>query len=352
MKKLFCLIIISALSFTFACTGKGKIIVISDKRCKECNTTGLDEKLKQDFPDAIVEQYDYSDTKGREIYTKANLDKLPAILFTKEMEKSKNYEKVKKFTIPQGDYLAIRVGASFDPKAEICDNNMDDNNDGKVDCGDPSCKSNWLCMEKRDKPTADIFVMSHCPFGTQIEKGLLSVWKALKDKADINIRFCNYAMHGKKEIDEELRQYCIQKDSKDKFIAYLECFLDKGEEGSCLKKANVNTTKLSACIKASDNKFNVTKSFDDKSKWMGRFPPFYVDDDLNKKYGVGGSPTVVINDVQARVGRSPSELLNAICKGFKTPPSECTEKLSGQTYSPGFGWKEEAGAGGAASCGS
>jgi hypothetical protein len=53
-------------------------------------------------------------------------------------------------------------------------------------------------MEKREKPDVDVFVMSYCPFGTQIEKGLLPVWDLLGDKINLNIRFVDYAMHGKR----------------------------------------------------------------------------------------------------------------------------------------------------------
>ena len=31
------------------------------------------------------------------------------------------------------------------------------------------------CMGKLEKPIVEAFVMSHCPFGTQIEKGMLPV---------------------------------------------------------------------------------------------------------------------------------------------------------------------------------
>ncbi|HEY9704050.1 MAG TPA: hypothetical protein V6C58_16490, partial [Allocoleopsis sp.] len=36
-------------------------------------------------------------------------------------------------------------------------------------------------MPKTDKPTVELFVMSHCPFGTQAEKGMLPALRALGD---------------------------------------------------------------------------------------------------------------------------------------------------------------------------
>jgi hypothetical protein len=67
--------------------------------------------------------------------------------------------------------------------------------------------------------------MSYCPFGTQAEKGILPVVNLLKDKIDFKVKFVNYAMHGKKEIDENNLQYCIQKEEPNKYNSYLTCFL-------------------------------------------------------------------------------------------------------------------------------
>ncbi|MFH0840784.1 MAG: hypothetical protein V1865_02275, partial [bacterium] len=62
---------------------------------------------------------------------------------------------------------------------------------------------------KSDKPVVELFVMSHCPYGTQIEKGIIPVAETLKDKIDFQIKFVDYAMHGEKELKEQLNQYCI-----------------------------------------------------------------------------------------------------------------------------------------------
>jgi hypothetical protein len=339
-----------------ACAGSKKIIVINDKRCKECDVKPLMQKLATIIPGVDYKEIDYNDAKGKSLYEDLKLDLLPAILLPESLKSNPGFVKVAQFTEPKGKYNVLRIGANFDPKAEICDNKIDDNGDGKTDCDDPTCKSNFKCLQKLDKSVVEAFVMSHCPFGTQIEKGLLPVWKTLKDKADISVKFCSYAMHGKKELDEEVRQYCIQKEGKAGYMAYLECFLGK-KEGSpeeakaCVAKAKINGAKLSACISKTDKDFEVSKIFSDHSKWMGNFPTFKIYASENEKYGVQGSPTLVVNGVKAESGRSSAALLNTICVGFKNPPKECTEaKLSDKNPSPGFGWKEGENAP-AASCG-
>lgn len=193
-------------------------------------------------------------------------------------------------------------------------------------------------VPKTDRPDVKLFVMSYCPFGLQTEKAFLPVYNLLKDKADMGIYFVDYAMHGKKEIDENLRQYCLQKEQKEKYADYLSCFTEKADYQACLNSSGVDQQKLSSCMKTADEKFGVTKSYEDKDSWRGgRFPEFLVHSDLNKKYGVQGSPTLVINDKVVSAERSPEGIKKVICEAFKSPPEECSQTLSEKTASPGFG---------------
>lgn len=204
---------------------------------------------------------------------------------------------------------------------------------------------------KSKKPSVDVFVMSHCPFGTQIEKGMLPVLKLFKNKIDFNLRFVYYAMHGEKEVKEQLNQYCIQKEQNDKLIDYLYCFLEKGESTPCLAEAKIDTKKLEACTEVADKEFKITEKLNDQSTWLnGRFPLFDVDKELNTKYGIGGSPSLVINGQTASSGRDPASLLNAICCAFDEKPAECKETLSTTAPSPGFGLSNT-GSGSGGSCG-
>jgi hypothetical protein len=187
-------------------------------------------------------------------------------------------------------------------------------------------------VEKRERPDVKLFVMSYCPFGLQMEKALLPVWQLLKNKADIGIYFVDYIMHGKKEMEENLRQYCIQKEEKEKYLAYLGCFVKDGNSENCLKEAGIDQGKLISCQSATDKEFKISESFKEEG-----YPPFNVHKDLNEKYGVRGSPTLVINDAVLNVERSPEKVKEAICNAFLNPPEECNQKLSEETASPGFG---------------
>jgi len=204
---------------------------------------------------------------------------------------------------------------------------------------------------KKDKPTVELFVMSHCPFGTQIEKGILPVLETLGDKIDFSLKFCSYAMHGKTELDEQLRQHCIQQEEPDKLQNYLKCFLEEGKAEGCLTKANINTSKLKTCVAATDKEHRVTEQYNDKSTWSGgRYPLFDVYKEDNTNYGVTGSPSLVINGEKISSGRDAASLLSVICAGFNSPPAECSNELSSTTPGPGFGY-DSAGGNSSGGCG-
>ncbi len=193
--------------------------------------------------------------------------------------------------------------------------------------------------KKSDKPVVELFVMSHCPYGTQIEKGILPVAKALAGKIDFQVKFVDYAMHEKKEIDEQIRQYCINKEQAPKFIPYLECFLKAGDNAACLKEQGVDEKKLAACVTNTDKQFKISESYNNKDSWGSQFPPFAIHQAENTKYGVQGSPTLVINGEQVESGRDSASLAKVVCGAFTDgkAPKECSNTFASATPAPGFG---------------
>ena len=228
---------------------------------------------------------------------------------------------------------------------------QDINNTGSKETGDEKQEQQQKTgIPKAEKPSVKLFVMSYCPFGLQAEKAYLPVYKLLKDKADMEIDYVSYIMHGKKELDENLRQYCIQKDQKDKYYDYLDCFVQSGKCESCLEKANIDAEALSTCINKTDEEYNITRLYNDKNTWSGgRFPQFPLHADMNRDYGVRGSPTLIVNGKQVSFTRSPEGLKTVVCSAFETPPQECEQTLSTSTASPGFGGGTSSTSGGSCS---
>lgn len=206
---------------------------------------------------------------------------------------------------------------------------------------------------KSDKPKVEIFVMSHCPFGTQIEKGILPVAKALGSKIDFQLKFVNYAMHGQKEIDEQLAQYCISKEQNNKLYTYLDCFLQAGDSATCLNEAKIDQKKMAACVSSTDKQFKINEIFaKGQSAWGSSYPPFPIHDSENKAYGVQGSPSLVINGQQIESSRDAASLAKVICGAFNDGkrPAECDATFASATPAPGFGTGTQAAGAAAAEC--
>ena len=203
-------------------------------------------------------------------------------------------------------------------------------------------------VPKSDKPKAELFVMSYCPYGLQMEKAYLPAWDLLKKKADIDIKFVSYAMHGEKEVVENTVQYCIQSEQNDKFQNYLKCFTGSGNTESCQTSAGISKSKLNSCVAATNKKFAILDKLKDQSTWLsGQFPIYPIHEGLNDQYGVQGSPTLIINGTEVQIARTPESVKQAICAAFNDAPAECDQTLSNNSYDPGFGTALSLNAGGA-----
>jgi len=188
-------------------------------------------------------------------------------------------------------------------------------------------------VPKSDRPDVKIFVMSYCPYSLQAEKMMLPVYDLLKDKADIGIYFVDYAMHGKQELDENLRQYCMQTENPSEYFDYLSCFINGGDSDSCLSEAGIDLAKLNSCVAVTDATYNVTGQYNDQSTWLHGDPVFDVQKDLNELYGVTGSPTIIINGKKVNISptsRSPENFKQIICNAFNSSPAECSQTLSNE----------------------
>lgn len=175
---------------------------------------------------------------------------------------------------------------------------------------------------KSDKPVVDLFVMTHCPYGTQAEKGFIPFMEAFGNNVDAKIRFVHYFMHGEKEETETPRQVCIREEQSEKFLPYLREFLVEGDAAAAEAAADIDSSALAECISS------------------GRADAYYAEDsEISQAAGVRGSPTVVVNGAMAQAGRSPAAYLEVACSGFNTAPSECGSlNLDSASPAPMWGW--------------
>ncbi|RLF96965.1 hypothetical protein DRN52_01495 [Thermococci archaeon] len=216
-----------------------------------------------------------------------------------------------------------------------------------------------------DAPDSEVvnvkfFVMSFCPYGNIAEEALMPVYQLLgEEKVEwephyviYGKRYCeilvqrgnvpdmdscreNYciakdeetwycSMHGIQELNQDVRELCVWKyyphDVWWKFV--------KEVNQSC------NSRNADTCWEQIAEKLGINLEQVKKCQAEEAISLLEGETSLNSKYNVRGSPTVFINDKVYRGERTPEAYKNAICSGFKVPPKECGETLSGGGKSP------------------
>lgn len=191
-------------------------------------------------------------------------------------------------------------------------------------------------LPKTDIPKVELFVMSFCPYGNQAEEIMMPVAELLGDKADIKLHYVIYSnyegggpdycldeeakycsLHGIQELNQDARELCVQKYQKDKlwdFVKEINSNCDSEDVDSCwegiAKKVGVDVAKIKTCQK--------NEALDILAQEV----------ELNEKYGISGSPQLVINEVEYEGSRSPEAYKQGICSAFNFQPEECSQILS------------------------
>jgi hypothetical protein len=272
-------------------------IFFSDKRCPECNIAPLEARIKNELGGLQVQHVDYMTPEGKALYQElkgmdAQFKLLPAILVDgEEVQKdTEGYPTLQQYMAPLGKWRTLRLNATFDPTAEICDNGgVDDDGDGKADCADRACRDHKSCREAKPK-TLDMFVMSQCPYGAQAMIAADQVVDHFGKDITLNVHFIGgiqgdqlTALHGQTEVDENIRELCAatKYGKNHQFTKYLAC-----------RSRNYRSTEWQPCAKSAgmDEKV-IQKCFDGEGK-----------DLLRKSYEfanslkIGASPTFLSNN--------------------------------------------------------
>ncbi|MFH1622893.1 MAG: hypothetical protein ABIA12_00005 [Candidatus Aenigmatarchaeota archaeon] len=204
-------------------------------------------------------------------------------------------------------------------------------------------------IKKADAAELDAYVVSYCPYGLQMQRILAEIVDNIPSlEGSIKVRYMGSvvggkvtAMHGDAEAQENLRQICIREEQADKYWNYVSCFMKKQDAAdSCLSEAAVDTAKLGACMA-------------DGGKGVGYAK---ADFDLADSYGVGGSPTLILNGETVSEfdfgGRTADAVKTLLCCGFATKPAACSAELDTAQAAASFSESYSSGATSAASsCG-
>lgn len=284
-------------------------VLLTDKRCPTCRVQGLVPQLKSFFPGLEEEILDYSEPKGKEEYDKyaaAGQKLLPIIALDPVAKEDEGFEKVARWIEEGAGKLFLRVGAKFDPTKEICDNQIDDTGNGKIDCADDDCKEAVVCR-KEIPGRVDLFVMSQCPYGVMALNAMKDVMKAFKgDKLDFHVNYIAnetgdgkfQSLHGQGEVDENIRELCAIKHYPKDYMDYIWC-----------RNENIRSNEWKQCAKGKIKADVIEKCFNgDEGKKLHS-----ENIKLGNTLGIGGSPTWFINNKFQGGGVAAPAIQKMIC---------------------------------------
>lgn len=187
-------------------------------------------------------------------------------------------------------------------------------------------------LAKTEAPVLEVFVVSKCPFGLQMQRILNEVVKSIPEATKyIKVEYIGEvsdnkvtAMHGDEEAQENLRQVCIREEQANKYWDYIACHIKKGDIDSCLTNAKIDKTILAICM-------------EDTNKGIA-----YIKKDFERsnKFSATGSPTLILNEKNVSEfdfgGRTAEALKTVLCCGFNNQPDFCSQKLTTEQAASSF----------------
>ena len=303
-------------------------VVLSDRRCgKACDSDRAIEALRgRFFPRLKVTNLDYGDPAGKQLFQQLALERLPAILFKAGVERAEQYPGIERWLQLRGTYRFLRVPATFDPRAEICDNGKDDTGNGKVDCKDPDCSAKLTCREEVPG-RLDLFVMSQCPFGVKALDAMREVLARFK-KIDFRVHYIAEtkpsggfsALHGQPEVEENIRQLCARKHFArgERYMRYIWCRNKniRSEQWRQCATSGISARRIDLCVKRHGEQL------------LAR------DLKLARDLGIRASPTWLANNRHKFSGITAEAVRRNLCK--HNPGLEgCEGSLSDEVKTPG-----------------
>jgi len=167
----------------------------------------------------------------------------------------------------------------------------------------------------------DFYVMSQCPYGTQVEDGIAPVLETLGNNVDFNLNFIGSvsgdgslsSMHGQPEVDGDIVQLCAAKYNPESYMKMITCMNQNmqsipGNWETCAESNNLDVESIRTCYEGEEGK-DLFKTSIAKAKTLG----------------ATGSPTIYINNEKYAGGRTETDFLKAICNAYTgDKPEACT----------------------------
>ena len=180
------------------------------------------------------------------------------------------------------------------------------------------------------RPLVELYVMSHCPFGTQAEDALLPVLKDYAGQVELKVGFIGgvvkgaddgedhfSSLHGRPEVDENIRQICARDLAPDKWLDYILARnknIDSKDWRTAAEAAGIDVKEIEVC----SGGLGIVKYTENLS--------------LAATRKISSSPTIYIDGTPYTGPRTKEGFEWEICSALKkrgSAPETCKQVLAG-----------------------
>lgn len=303
-----------------------KITILYDSRCDEgelCDTDYLIENLNAQTFDLgfWVDSIDYTTDEWKALYNLYG-GKLPVVFSSdlpvdmkQGLDDAGLLEPVESDTY---SYILTFLPSTWDPSGEICNNEIDDDGNGQIDCADTACSSKSQCRAE-EKGKLEVFLMGYCPYGEIAAEQIPALREALGANLNLDIHFIathngtdSYtsddfdSLHGVPEAEEDIRQLCIKKYyGIDKLVDYMQTRYENAnnygqvedEPSIALEAIGADIAQISDCVV------------------NGEWGKLLAEDvKIASDLGISASPTWFANNRYEFGGIEANSILSQFCK--------------------------------------
>ncbi len=201
---------------------KHDLLVITHSGCEPCEAY-IEEhiaRLRCTLPRLNITIQDYEKSDAQSLYDELELEGLPAFILDLSVDKDLRKEKIEEISIKKKGKYLLDSDVLFRPGKEICDNGLDDNSNGKMDCNDSYCEFSPHCRKEKLN-RLDLFVRSHQNQSIMALDSMKSVLSSFNNKIDFNIYYIAESPEEESflEFSEKEKNRCIIRENKTYFCS-------------------------------------------------------------------------------------------------------------------------------------
>jgi len=287
--------------------GHVRAIVLSDRRCRQCNTEALVQSLRQRyFPDLQVTTLDYADAGGRRLYQELGLKLLPAMLFepgSKRARTTPGSHAGRRSAAGTGSFRYVPTSTRR-PRSVTTTRTIPAT--GRSTALTRPVRASWSAATRSHAS----WIYSSCrsaPTGVKALEAIKEILPLFRGRIDFDLHYIATStadgirsLHGQLEVDENIRQLCARKHygADHKYMDYIWC-----------RGGNYRSSDWRQCARDRIAAEVIERCARDEGKQL-----LEQDIKIAAALGVSGSPTWLANNRFQFGGIAAESVKNSFCQ--------------------------------------